>query len=92
MILYKMLTKKEKKEREISFCIRDNLETRQYLNFLRSKRSLSKFMNEAVEFYYDYCFYQKGFLVRLIENNFYLCKHILRQLGGKFKNAKMSSL
>ena len=85
-----METKKQKKEKRFEFVFRGEPATLTYLNMKREHKDASEFINEAVNFYYDYCFYQKGFLVRLIENNFYLCKHILRQLGGK--NAKMPSL
>lgn len=41
--------------------------------------------SKALEFYYDYCVNRKGFLTRIMEVNFPLCKSIVRRLGRFFR-------
>ena len=52
-----------------------------YLKNQSSTKNLSNVISRAVEFYYDYLFYRKGFLIRLIEINFLMCKNLLRKIG-----------
>jgi len=56
-----------------------------YLHSLREHREMSMWISKACEFLYDYEHRKKGFLVRLMQSNFYLCKHILRQIGRSMK-------
>ncbi len=37
--------------------------------------------SQAVEFFYWYCAYRKGFLINLIENHYEEIKHLLRKIG-----------
>lgn len=55
------------------------------LHNMKDHRELSKFASQACQFLYDYEFYRKGFLIRIIESNFSLCKHILRNIGRSLK-------
>ncbi len=65
----------------ISF--RSNLEpeTLGHIKKLSTGRDKSKFINQAIEMKYLYETKKKGFLVQMIQYNFSLCKHILRQIG-----------
>ena len=90
----------KKEEKEKSFTINPEtweIEKINYLYKLSQQGERTEFIKKSVEFYYDYLFYNKGFLVRMIENNFELCKHILRKVGNSrrlaFENdEKMSKL
>jgi hypothetical protein len=48
----------------------------------REKGNVTK---QALEFYYDYNFNRKGFLIRLIDLHFQETKHLLRKIG-RFRN------
>lgn len=52
-----------------------------YLQHLGEYRQRSEWMSKACQFYYEYEHYKKGWFVRLIENNFEFCKHLLRVVG-----------
>ena len=52
-----------------------------FLKNLGEHRERSKWISQACEFLYDYEHYNKGFLIRIIEAHFDLCKHILRTIG-----------
>ena len=56
-----------------------------YLHNLKENREMSKWISQACEMMHDYEHYKKGFLLRMIEHNFSLCKHILRQVGRSMK-------
>jgi len=45
----------------------------------------SEWVSRACQFMYEYEHYKKGFLLRMIQENFSLSKHILRQLGRSMK-------
>jgi len=49
-------------------------------------RNKSNVTKKALEFYHDYLFYKKGFLIRLIEFHFEEIKHILRIIGRAKKD------
>ena len=46
----------------------------------------SNVTSKALEFYYDYLFYRKGFFIRLIQEHFEEIKHLLRKIGRARKN------
>jgi len=46
----------------------------------------SNVTSKALEFYHDYYFYRKGFIIRLIQENFEETKHLLRKIGRSRKN------
>jgi len=41
----------------------------------------SNVTSRALEFYYDYLFYRKGFFIRLIQEHFQEIRHLLRKIG-----------
>ena len=81
-----METKQEKKERRIDFKLRDNPDTRAYIKLKKEHRELSNFMNEAVEFYFNYKFYRKQFLRNILEHHFDYCKMLLRRIGQELSH------
>ena len=56
-----------------------------FLQELGGRGERSKWISRACEFYYDYENYKKGLLIRILENNFELCKHLLRIIGRRKK-------
>jgi len=52
-----------------------------HISRLRERQEFNEWANNAMCFYYDYQYHTKGFFTRLIQENFSLCKHILRQIG-----------
>lgn len=52
-----------------------------FLKNLGQYRERSKWISQACELLYDYEHRRKGFLVRIIQDNFELCKHLLRKIG-----------
>lgn len=67
-------------------------EIRDWLNSQIPFRQKGNVTSKALEFYYDYHKYRKGFLIRLIEMDFDLIRHLLRQIGRIRKNAEVSSM
>jgi len=67
--------------------------TPEVINFLNNQKKIGKcseYISEAINFKYKYDFFLKGFIIELIERNFGLVKHILRQIGsvrGKFEKS-----
>lgn len=53
-----------------------------WLEDQKASRDKGNVTSKAVEFYYNYLFYKKGFLIRLIQENFELIKHMVRQIGS----------
>jgi len=60
----------------------DELELLQVLRKERETGTASQYIRNGVNFYQDYLNYKKGFLTRMIQNDFEQCKHILRQVGA----------
>lgn len=56
-----------------------------YLKLIKTKQERSDWIRSAIAFRYEYDFYKKGFLTRLIQEHFSLCKHLLRQVGAALK-------
>jgi len=52
-----------------------------YLKKLSTNRERSKFINESIKKNYFLTFYPKKFILDLVQLNFGLVKHILRQVG-----------
>ena len=46
----------------------------------------SQFINDAIEMKVWHDKHPKGFLLNMIQNNFELCKHLLRQVGRSFSS------
>lgn len=66
--------------------IKVNSEVGVWLDNKKACRERCNVTSKAIEFYYDYHFYRKGFFVRLIELHFEEIKHILRIIGRSRKN------
>jgi len=65
-----------------------------YLKDLKRGKIRSQFINQAISMKYFHDRYHKGFLLQLMQHNFYLCKHLLRQIGSsmsEFQNKKANS-
>ena len=54
-----------------------------HIKKLATQKEKSKFINQAIEMKYFYETSRKGFLLQMLQYNFTLCKHILRQLGRR---------
>ena len=52
----------------------------------------SEWLSRAAQMLYDYEHYKKGFLIRIIESNFELCKSILRKVGRARKKNELRKL
>jgi len=52
-----------------------------FLKNLGEHNERSKWISQACEFMYDYEHNKKGLLIRIIQDNFELCKHLLRKIG-----------
>lgn len=59
-------------------------ETLGFLKNLKSGKIRSHFINQAIAMKYFHDRYKKGFLLQMMQYNFYLCKHLLRQIGSAF--------
>ena len=59
-----------------------------WLDNQKAFREKGNVTSKAIEFYYDYLFNRKGFLVRLIDINFEDLKHLIRKVGSAKKNAQ----
>jgi|GEM_PF-2724525 len=69
-------------------------DTLYYLQRLKNGKERSKFINEAIRMKHFYDCYRKGFLLQLMEYNYYICKHLLRQIGSarrEFQNREANS-
>ena len=63
-------------------------ETLGYLQSLKRGKIRSQFINQAIKMKYFHDRYHKGFLLQMMQHNFYLCKHLLRQIGSAFSEFK----
>ena len=43
--------------------------------------SKSNITSEALDFYYSYLFHKDGFFIRLIQEDFFKIRHLLRKIG-----------
>ena len=69
-------------------------ETLGFLKSLKRGKIRSQFINQAISMKYFHDKYHKGFLLQMMQHNFYLCKHLLRQIGSafsEFKNKEVNS-
>lgn len=69
-------------------------ETLGYLQRLKAGNERSQFINAAIRMKYFADKYPRGYLLQLMQHNFYQCKHLLRQIGssfGEFKNKEKNS-
>ena len=66
---------------EIIIKLRLNPEVAKWIKSHVSHRTGSNVTSKAVEFHYDYLFNKKGFLIRLVQSNYELLKHIVRIVG-----------
>ena len=58
--------------------------------FMAGKYKLrGQFINEAIQFYYDYKYNRRFFIINLIQNHYEFCKHALRKIGRSIKKANM---
>ena len=48
---------------------------------LATQKEKSRFINQAIEMKYFYETSRKGFLMQMVQYNFSMCKHLLRQIG-----------
>ena len=72
-----------------NFCFRStlDLDTTLHLKKLQVGKRLSQFINEAIGHYMWYRKTPKGVLLHMIQENFELAKHILRQVGAAREEA-----
>jgi len=68
-----------------------------WLKYHKKGRGGCNIVSRAITFYYDYLFNRKGLLLKLIQEDFELCKHLIRIVGQANKreamrNEEMSSL
>jgi len=56
-----------------------------YLEQKGKRKEVSDFIRKAIKFYYDWVFYPKAFLIRVLSENYALARHILRQIGAGMK-------
>ncbi|MEK6915883.1 MAG: hypothetical protein AABW89_05075 [Nanoarchaeota archaeon] len=59
-------------------------ETLGYLKSLKRGKARSQFINQAIIMKHFHDKYHKGFLLQMMQHNFYQCKHLLRQIGSAF--------
>lgn len=52
-----------------------------HIKKLATLKEKSRFINNAIEMRYFYETSRKGFLLQMIQYNFNMCKHLLRQIG-----------
>jgi hypothetical protein len=53
----------------------------QFLKSFEGKKR-SEWIKKAIGFYYSYEKYKKAFLIKIIQENYSLSKHLLRQIGA----------
>lgn len=53
------------------------------LETLKKQKKFSQFVSQAINMLFSYEYYNKGFLLEMIQRHYELCKHILRQVGSK---------
>ena len=58
-----------------------------YLKDLGEYRERSIWISKACEFMYDYEHHKRGFVIRMIQSDFKLCKELLRIIGRAMKNS-----
>jgi len=78
----------------ISFRCSLDGETLGYLKSLKRGKIRSQFINQAISMKYFHDRYHKGFLLQMIQHNFSLCKHLLRQIGSsmsEYENKQANS-
>jgi len=75
-------------KRNIGFRGNFEKEVINWLDYHGRRKNLCAQLTKAINFYYDYQKNTKGFLFRIIESNFELCKHLLRVIG---RNRKIAS-
>lgn len=76
-----MPKKTRKNKVEMTVRLRLEPETANFLKNCKVYGSKCNVTSKAVEFYYNYLVYPKGFFIRLIESNFEVIKHLLRKIG-----------
>jgi hypothetical protein len=58
------------------------------INYLDSKRlhgERQEFVTKAIKFFYEYENYKKGFLIRMMQENYSDCKRWLRKIGASIR-------
>lgn len=75
---------RENKE-SMTIRVRVSPEIKKWLENHKAHRNLCNITSRAIEFYFDYEIYTKGFFIRLIENNFEVIKLFLRRIGRSRK-------
>lgn len=84
--------KKTKKTKKTTVSANLEPEIYEWLETFKYSKKKCNIVSLAITFYHEYIFYKKGFLLRMIQNNFEMCKYLLRKLGRILKNEKMSCL
>jgi hypothetical protein len=56
-----------------------------YLEFLRIRGERNNYVLKAIRFMDNYENHKKGFLIRMIQENYTACKHFLRMIGASKK-------
>ena len=80
-----MQQKNNENKVEMVIRVRVSPEIAEWLKNNKASRNLCNVTSKAISFYYDYIFYRKGFLVRLIDLHFNDLKYLLRKIG-RFRN------
>ena len=80
------LPNKMKDNPVLGFKSRLGPEARDYLHGMNKLGLQSQFINDAIEMKVWHDKHPKGFLLNMIQNNFELCKHLLRQVGRSFSS------
>ena len=65
----------------ISFRAHLSAEAKEHLKQMGNLGKRSLFINQAIEMKVWHNLHRKGFLAMMIQNNFTLCKHLIRQIG-----------
>jgi len=67
---------------EVVIKVRISPEIAFWLEKQKLYRQKGNVTSRALEFFYDYLYNRKGFLIRLIDVNFEEIKHLLRKIGN----------
>ena len=70
---------------EVVIKARVSPEIAKWLEKAKGLRQKGNVTSKALDFFYDYRFYRKGFFIRLMELHYQELKHLLRQVGKAYK-------
>lgn len=73
--------KETKKGVELQLKTRVSKEVADWIGSYNVYGSKGNIVFEALEFYHTYLFYRKGFLIKIIQGDFFKIRHLLRKIG-----------